>query len=245
MFKKITIWSSLSAIILLIFKYFYRIDIFYEIEYGNVDDFVDILFETIGIAISGLFICLLLIIVIKRMIDVNIKNPRKTAQIGLVSMLCWVILYFLSDGYLIKTIFCSLENIGLIIYFSIIFLRLNNTKININIANIFLILFYIFDIILSSILEEEYKFVVILKMVITMYFVNILFIKNENKILNNYTFLGASIIITIMNMDIDLSNEYVFMISIIDFINYSARIFIIPYFYNYYNLLKGVNKRNG
>ena len=83
--------------------------------------------------------------------------------------------------------------------------------------------------------------------IILLYFINILLRKKN--FVNNKIFVITIILYTLIQLVSVISSYNLFAIKYSPFIentiyiiNYIGYIFIIPYFYNYYNILKGENK---
>lgn len=175
-----------------------------------------------------------------------LKSPKKTAILGLVGSFLMLTTTFTSS-YTSNLILNSnnLYIIGLIVYFIIILMRMYKQRGNIKIANALLITTYILSLISSvfiNIAEGESILVDVLLFGITiLYLSNILF--RKIKFINNKIFavilLGFSIYQIIrFGTYIFINNEIEFYL-ISDFIKYLGYIAIVPYFYNYYELLKG------
>ena len=178
------------------------------------------------------------------------RSPKKTAILGLIGsilMLANWIIYFTPFSILDE--FCS---ICLIIYFIVILVRMFLQKGNLKFANYTLIISYIVTI-LMIIPNIKYIFNIVgiayVLSLVTMilYLCNILLRKNN--FVNNKIFAIVIIIYTLIQLisSLDTFNLFaikysVFTEEIIYIINYIGYLFIIPYFYNYYNVLKGENK---
>lgn len=165
-----------------------------------------------------------------------LKSPKKTAILGLVGSII-----------MIPT---TMYAIGLTIYFLIILLRLYKQKGSIKLANGILIVLYsyqsvvgILEVIKVSEFLSHAKYLTgyfivniiytIICILLTLYFINILFRKIN--LVNNKIFSLSIVVLSIM-----LILQYVFTnnFSIIRLL-YLGYLLIIPYFYNYYELLKG------
>ena len=188
------------------------------------------------------------------------KSPKKTAILGLIgsviALLPILLVYLVYSIYnTISYIFCNFYFIGFIIYFSIVLLRMNGKGSDIKKANYFLIISIIITIVSNGIfgfLEGESIFTLndITLLAMILYFNNIFF--KKAKFMNNKIFIVIISIISIyliINNTIGLVTKYNEMIYFMDwsyilfrYIKYLAQIIIIPYFYNYYNLLKEENK---
>ena len=189
-----------------------------------------------------------------------LKNPKKTAILGLIGsliMLIPIITAIITENILMDEPFIDLYSLGLIFYFSTILMRMHNIKGNVKLANILLIstscisfiiafvmlwsaVVYVFgeDLLLSNIGR------VISLAIMIAYLFNILFRKSE--IVNNKVFAIAIIafsVYQILKIGIYFLEEpelYV-IANLIKYLGYMA---IVPYFYNYYELMKEA-KKNG
>ena len=176
------------------------------------------------------------------------KSPKKTAILGLVGSVIMLISTFLSlNTYNLMLNMYNFYIIGLVIYFIIILMRLYKQKGNINVANYMLIATYILSIVglvITTIAEGEsisYMLIEILFMIIIIvYFCNILL--RKFKIFNNKIF--AVLIIGLSLYQLFRFGMFIFVYDEIElnlisyFVKYLAYIVIVPYFYNYYELLK-------
>lgn len=172
-----------------------------------------------------------------------LKSPKKTAILGLLGSVIMLITTF-TTLYTSNIILNSynLYIIGLIVYFAIILMRMYKQKGNIKIANTLLIATYIvssISIIFVSIADgESYLIDIIFFGTITLYLCNILF--RKLKIINNKVFaviiIGFSVYQLIRFGTYFLNETDSYLISYcIKYLGYMA---IVPYFYNYYELLK-------
>ena len=185
------------------------------------------------------------------------KSPKKTAILGLISSAIMLLPILFTNGiiYIIDYISYNFYFIGFIIYFSIVLLRMNGKNSDIKKANYFLMISIIITIISSGILgllEGEGIFTLndIALLAMILYFSNIFF--KKAKFMNNKIFIIVVSIVSIyliINNIVGLVTNYDEIIYFIDlayvlfgYIKYLAQIAIIPYFYNYYNLLKEENK---
>lgn len=187
-----------------------------------------------------------------------LSNPKKTAILGLIGgimMLLFTILdeyIFYIDYINIYSLIYNLFVLGIITYFVIVLLRLSKHNISINIANSILITTFIVSFlcgIFIGISQGEgivlFDFILFIS---ALYFCNILL--RKLKLINNKVF--AIVVIAclmyelIMNVTYILeSNEIAFsdlIYFIVSFIKHIGYIAIIPYFYNYYRLLKKEEK---
>lgn len=175
-----------------------------------------------------------------------LKSPKKTAILGLVGSFLMLTTTFTSL-YTSNLILNSnnLYIIGLIVYFIIILMRMYKQRGNIKIANALLITTYILSLILSvfiNIAEGESILVDVLLFGITiLYLSNILF--RKIKFINNKIFavilLGFSIYQIIRFGTYIFRNNEIEFYLISGFVKYLGYIAIVPYFYNYYELLRG------
>lgn len=174
-----------------------------------------------------------------------ITSPKNTAILGLIGSIIMLIFMFIYNRfYSILYNSCNLCFFGLTIYFVIVLTRMYKQKGNIKIANYTLILTLMISIVSSIVLaisEGEPVFTLndFLLIVMTLYFVNILL--GKIKFLNNKIFAVAVIAISIYELIkcsmliFDAGGiEYLDMSYLVKYISY---ITIIPYFYNYYELL--------
>lgn len=179
-------------------------------------------------------------------------SPKKTAILGLVgSLIMMIIMFMRTETYLILLNINNLYIIGLVIYFIIILMRMLKQNGNVKIANYILVMTYIVSF-LGTILTNlfvagvtinaiELLIDIIVFVVVILYFCNIL-LKKIN-FLDNKVF-AIIIIITSIYRIINICN-YILNYAeievniILEFIKNLAYIMIVPYFYNYYKLLKG------
>lgn len=180
-----------------------------------------------------------------------ISSPKKTAILGLICSILEILINIIPTiiltpiGYKIMN---SIVPAALLIYFIIVVMRLYKKKGNIRMANIVLILGYIINVIYSILVCIIVVHIIIspidiINIIVTIinivYLYNILFKKAQIKYVTNKVFAISNIIVIILNI--------ISKISLINYINIGIVISIIlpsltlPYFYNYYNLLKGGN----
>lgn len=173
------------------------------------------------------------------------SSPKKTAILGLVGSVIMLLTTF-TTLYTSNIILNSynLYIIGLIVYFSIVLMRMYKQRGNIKIANTLLIATYIISFILFLFLfyfaHAELNLIdIIFFGTIILYLCNILF--EKLKIINNKVFaviiIGFSVyqLVRFAIYFLDETDMYLISYSI-KYIGYMA---IVPYFYNYYELLKG------
>ncbi len=181
------------------------------------------------------------------------KSPKKTAILGLVGGI-GMILYFISIVTSLWDIINNLYIFGFIIYFIIILMRLFFQKGSVKVANYILIISYILSIVALLVMiipsiQEIFNIVgityILMNVIIILYFCNIFF--KKAKIINNKVFGISLILYVIFNLVRVIKGIDGFM-----FYRYSAEFEItawamlyigylltIPYFYNYYELVKG------
>lgn len=172
------------------------------------------------------------------------KSPKETAILGLVGSVIMLITTFttLYTTNILLNIY-NLYIIGLIIYFTVILMRMYKQKGNIKIANTLLLITYIISFIgvmLVDIAEgDSFLIDIILFGTIILYLCNILF--GKLKLINNKIFaviiIGFSVYQLVRFGVYFLNEKDMYLISYcIKYLGYMA---IVPYFYNYYELLKG------
>lgn len=185
-----------------------------------------------------------------------LKSPKKTTILGLIGGILMLISIILRDdiSYVLNNIYV----LGTIIYFVIICMRLYKNIGNVKVANYTLILtycisaivylydfiryipnfFFTFTTLVGLIFEIAQLLIVILSLI---FLCNVLFQKFRF-ITNNILFVIAIFnfikIICYFVLGYNLLNVFV-IFSLVEFFGY---LLIIPYFYNYYNILKGENK---
>lgn len=133
-------------------------------------------------------------------------------------------------------------SIGFFIYFMIVLLRLYKEKGNIKIANYILIgafvLSLVVHIVIIPALSISTNIVYLVVTVITLlYLINILL--RRIKIINNKSFIFIIFTYLIYQVFLMVIIKEVDFLIMSEFINSFGYILIAPYFYNYYNLLKG------
>lgn len=171
-----------------------------------------------------------------------LNNPQNSILMGLIMTIIYFLYEILVCAKFSNKIFFILSNsynIGLIIYFSIILLRLKGKQINIKNAQNILIALYIITLLGClrnfNILNIAYLIVFLL------YLCGIF---NKKFYINNKIFLILNIAYIVIYILFDIFDSYYF--SNIQFIYYLifilSKMLIIPYFYNYYNLMKGSEK---
>lgn len=172
------------------------------------------------------------------------KSPKMTTILGLVGSVIMLITTFttLYTTNILLNIY-NLYIIGLIIYFTVILMRMYKQNGNIKIANTLLLITYIISFIgvmLVDIAEGDTFFIdIVLFGTIILYLCNILF--RKLKIINNKVFaviiIGFSVYQLVRFGVYFLNEKDMYLISYcIKYLGYMA---IVPYFYNYYELLKG------
>lgn len=196
-----------------------------------------------------------------------LSNPKKTAILGLVGgiiMLLFKIIYTIyciyflyidryTDIYsLIYDLFSTLFILGIITYFVVVLLRMSKHNVNINIANNILITTFIVSFIgiiyVGISVGEGIDLSAWVLFISALYFANILL--RKIKLINNKVFaivvIACLMCESIMNvLNILKSSELYFptvIYFITSFIKHIGYIAILPYFYNYYKLLKKEEK---
>ena len=173
------------------------------------------------------------------------SSPKKTAILGLVGSLLMLL-----DISVYFSLLDNLYAMGLIVYFIIILFRMFAQKGNLKIANYTLIITYLAQL-LMIIPNIKYNYLlgiiiyVVSFFIILLYFVNILLRKKN--FVNNKIFAITIILYTLFQLFKLMINgfsvfgiRYAPLVEVtIYIINYIGYIFIIPYFYNYYNILRG------
>ena len=173
------------------------------------------------------------------------NSPKKTAILGLVGSIMMLISIFLFRHYSLIYNIYNLYFIGLIIYFSTVLTRMFKQKGNIKFANYTLILTYITSIVVSIVLGiaegEFFTLDDLLLIIMTLYFCNILL--RKTKLINNKTFaiivIGLSVYQLIRCSIVIFEANEIGFLDMSYFVKHLAHITIVPYFYNYYELLKG------
>lgn len=174
------------------------------------------------------------------------KSPKKTAILGLVGsviMLLIVLMAFSSQLLITNTVY-NLFIIGLVFYFTVVLMRMRRQKGNIKIANYTLIITYTITLIGTisfGIAEGESILIeVLIYGIIILYLCNILL--RKFKFINNKIY--AVVVIGLSVYQIVSIGRFLFIYN--DVAQYVIRDLIIilsymatvPYFYNYYELLK-------
>ena len=173
------------------------------------------------------------------------SNTKKTAILGMIgSILLFIINYIsLRPLNILNRIVLILPYFSLVIYFIIIVMRMYFKKGNVKVANFNLIFFFSVSILYNILIKVLYKYTyvsfevipniitIILNIILLLYFRGILLRKKS--VINNKMFAIILILYCLYGF---IGNILLFQIIIT--IGYLA---IIPYFYNYYNLVKGGN----
>lgn len=166
-------------------------------------------------------------------------NPKITASLGLIGGIVLLVSKYMYDSleqdfFSYKWILESIFKIGIIIYFSIICIRLFMKKGNIKVANIILIgTLIIFDV-LFLIYQNIISFLVFL--IVLLYFVNILF--GKKTYINHIVFLIDMLFYVVFNCySVAQISDFASQLNLI-LPQYLAYLLIIPYFFGYYILLK-------
>lgn len=174
------------------------------------------------------------------MIKKCLSSPKRTAILGLIGVIIMLIPVFkftFGEDFFefgMITLFHTYFG-GLLIYFLIIVLRLYKAKGNIKIANYILILCLGVTIISNAL--ARYWINVIVMTIFELYLINI-FLRKKTFI-NNKVACVVLIIYIIYSILSFNFNTYFFIENIFDFITQIiGYLFISPYFYGYYELLK-------
>lgn len=171
-----------------------------------------------------------------------LRKPKVLAFLGLIGSIISIIPMLISIFNFGDIIGILLGfQVGLIGYFLLIILRLYKIRININIPKVLLIIYFIINDIMYIIIaiKNIYFFLIVwllLLVLYTFYFIHIFYnrgLKISNKVL---------LIATLVFIIIALLNLKIFSVITFDLI--VIWIFILPYFYQYYNLLEE-EKENG
>lgn len=177
------------------------------------------------------------------------NNPKNTILMGLTINIIYFLYEILVWGRvsnIIVFIVSHLFNIGLIIYFSIIFLRLKGKQINIKNAQKILIALYIINLLMCF---RNFNILKIAYLILFLLYLCGIFYKKAY--INNKIFLIVNIAYIIIQISYLFKCDYdyyyyYYMSSIPVFISHLIDILsimlTIPYFYNYYNLMKGSEK---
>ncbi len=175
-----------------------------------------------------------------------LKSPKKTAILGLIGtiiMLIPVFKFILGEDFFefgIVTIYHTYFW-GLLIYFIIVVFRLFKLKGNIRVTNFILIITLGVSII-ANILGNSLINVIVLA-ILELYLINIFL--GKNTFINNKIACVVFIIYIFYSIIVLDFKTYFFAENIFDFVTQIVGyLFIIPYFYGYYELLKE-EKENG
>ena len=168
------------------------------------------------------------------------KSPKKTAILGLIGaiiMLFPVIKFTFGEDFFEFGIISIYHTYfwGLLIYFIYIVLRFYKLKGNIKIVNYILITTIAVSII-GNILGKLWINVIVL-IIFELYLLNIFCRKKT--LINNKIALIVLVAYIIYSIVVNNIRTYFFVQNLFDFITQIiGYLFIIPYFYNYYKLLK-------
>lgn len=175
-----------------------------------------------------------------------ITNTRITAIIGLIGSIILFILQYISfrHFHILTRITFILSYLGLMIYFIIIVMRIYLKKGNIKFANNFLIASFLISIILKILsLFIFYKFfsgivadIPILDLLLLLYFVCIIY--KRKTFINNKIFALVLLIYFLRIIVAFCSNKYINYYTGFQALSSIGYLMIIPYFYNYYNLIE-------
>lgn len=192
---------------------------------------------------------------IKRILEKTKKiftNPIITITIGLVGALVYAIIhiFIMRSAPVIQSILYNLYYVMLVVYFICVLLRLKKINANMKIIQYMLLgsilisfVIYIISLFIyySAISIHDILFI-IPYIGFFIYFLNIFNIK-EVKFANNNFFI-ASTFINILPFIILMFSASSFFEILMYLLNILLPISIVPYFYNYYNLVKE-KKENG
>ena len=171
-----------------------------------------------------------------------LKSPKKTAILGLIGsviMILIVLMTFSSQLLITNTIY-NLFIIGLVFYFTVVLMRMTRQKGNIKIANYILTITLIGTISFGIAEGESILIETLIYGIIILYLCNILL--RKFRIINNKIY--AVVIIGLSLYQIFSIVKYLFIYNdvaqyvIIDLIRILSYMATVPYFYNYYELLK-------
>lgn len=172
------------------------------------------------------------------------NSPKKTAilgSIGTLIMLIPVFKFTLGEDFFEFGVISMYHTyfLGLIVYFSVVLLRMFRGKGNIKLAN-YTILISLALASVCNILGGFYINVIVL-LILELYLLNILlrkktFITNKIALLIMVLYIFYFLIIPDYRVYFFVENTFDYVTQLIGYI------FIMPYFYSYYNLLKEENK---
>lgn len=171
------------------------------------------------------------------------SSPKKTAILGLIGSIVWVLANLINSVEKGFSSFSSIA-IGYNIYFSITLLRLYKGKGNIELAKKLLIVSYIINIVINfvmiGIVAGNFILAIISLIpngIILLYLLNILF--GKFKIINNKVYIIPTILTFILFILYLVQLEKYVEEIILRAMECFGSIATVPYFYNYYELLKG------
>ena len=175
-----------------------------------------------------------------------LKSPKKTAILGLSGSIIILIATIVTslESTILETAFNA--SFGyLMIYFSVVLLRIYKKKGDIKKANVLLISSYILIFIEMVYVKFMYAYDIVtysiflvLQIVMILYLCNIFF--RKIKIINNKVFATVLVFFSvyqILRLGINFFEEPELYL-IVNLIKYLGYMTIVPYFYNYYELLK-------
>lgn len=190
-----------------------------------------------------------------------IASPKRNAIVGLVSsilmLLQAIFIIVISKEIEFKEISHIIKNfvsLGFILYFSIILYRMNRRRGNLKIATNILIVSLTLTILLliffqfTGTMYSNNIIAIIVNINILIFLFNIL--KRKSTKFSNNIFLVMMVAYTIYQLVIDnmnttiFTNEFDTRTFLIWLCNVSD-LGIVPYFYNYYEILKGEKIKNG
>ena len=180
------------------------------------------------------------------MLEKLLKTPKKMATLGLIGtiiMLVPILKFIFGEDFFEFGIVSIYHTYfwGLLIYFIIVVFRLFKLKGNIRVANFILIISLGVSII-GNILANSWINVIVLA-ILELYLINIFLRKNT--FINNKIACVVFVLYIFYSIKFFDFRIYFFVENGFDFATQIVGyLFIIPYFYGYYELLKG-EKENG
>lgn len=172
-----------------------------------------------------------------------LTNMKQTAIVGLIGSIVLFFIQYISvrPFNILTRVAFLLSYLGLIVYFIIIVMRIFLKKGNVKLANNFLIASFVISIVFKILLFYLSRFftgigtnIPILDILLLLYFISILY--KRNVFINNKIFALILIVFCIYSiLDCISVFGYVSILQVVRCISY---LMIVPYFYNYYNLIK-------
>lgn len=190
-----------------------------------------------------------------------IASPKRNTIVGLVSsilmLLQAIFIIVISKEIEFKEISHIIKNfvsLGFILYFSIILYRMNRRRGNLKIATNILIVSLILTILslillqVADIMNFSNIIAITLNIIIYIFLFNIL--KRKSTKFSNNIFLVMMVVYTIYQLVMDNMNIIIFTNefdtrNFLIWICNVSYLGIVPYFYNYYEILKGEKIKNG